>query len=104
MLEDNCMRGGMSCERKCDYDTSESVCEEELTVSRQLGKDDIRLRNLKLTDGSMSVFSRQILLVHFQITHTILRIVYTFKQAGNLIYPAKAMQIFLKMRELKIGL
>ena len=34
MLEDNCMRGGMSCERKCDYDTSEPVCEEELTVSR----------------------------------------------------------------------
>ena len=46
MLEDNCMRGGMSCERKCDYDTSEPVCEEELTVSRDLDKDDSRLRNL----------------------------------------------------------
>ena len=67
MLEDNCMRGGMSCERKCDYDTSEPVCEEELTVSRQLGKDDIRLRNLKLTDGSASVFSSQIHLVYFQL-------------------------------------
>ena len=36
MLEDNCMRGGMSCERQCDYDTSEPVCEEELTVSRNI--------------------------------------------------------------------
>ena len=30
-LDSNCMRGGMSCERKCDYDTSEPVCEESLT-------------------------------------------------------------------------
>ena len=36
MLEDNCMRGGMSCQRQCDYDTSEPVCEEELTVSKIL--------------------------------------------------------------------
>ena len=26
MLESNCMRGGMSCERSCQYDTSEPVC------------------------------------------------------------------------------
>ena len=42
MLEDNCMRGGMSCERECDYNTSEPVCEEELTVSTDLYKDDIK--------------------------------------------------------------
>lgn len=33
MLESNCMRGGMSCERNCEYDTSEPVCTETLTVS-----------------------------------------------------------------------
>ena len=37
-LEDTCMRGGMSCERKCDYDTSEPVCEQELTVSMEDNK------------------------------------------------------------------
>ena len=30
-LDSNCMRGGMSCERQCDYDTSQPVCEETLT-------------------------------------------------------------------------
>ena len=30
-LDSNCMRGGMSCERKCDFDTSQAVCEESLT-------------------------------------------------------------------------
>ena len=33
MLESNCMRGGMSCERSCEYDTSDPVCTETLTVS-----------------------------------------------------------------------
>ena len=30
-LDSNCMRGGMSCERNCDFDTSQPVCEETLT-------------------------------------------------------------------------
>ena len=32
MLESNCMRGGMSCERSCSYDTSEPVCTETFSV------------------------------------------------------------------------
>ena len=30
-LDSNCRRGGMSCERKCDFDTSPALCEETLT-------------------------------------------------------------------------
>ena len=43
MLQSNCMRGGMSCERSCQYDTSEPVCQETLTVSILLnmsGRDE----------------------------------------------------------------
>ena len=31
-LEGNCMKGGMSCERKCKYKTEEPVCTQILTV------------------------------------------------------------------------
>ena len=32
-LEGNCMKGGMSCERKCKYSTEEPVCTTVLTVT-----------------------------------------------------------------------
>ena len=32
-LEGNCMKGGMSCERKCKYSTKEPVCTTVLTVT-----------------------------------------------------------------------
>ena len=40
-LEENCMRGGMSCERKCDYDTSDQVCTETLTDVCEDSKEEV---------------------------------------------------------------
>ena len=40
-LEENCMRGGMSCERKCDYDTSDEVCTETLTDVCEDSKEEV---------------------------------------------------------------
>ena len=40
-LESNCMRGGMSCERKCDYDTSDEVCTETLTDVCEDSKEEV---------------------------------------------------------------
>ena len=31
---DNCMKGGMSCKKKCEYKTREPVCEPQLTVRK----------------------------------------------------------------------
>ena len=33
---DNCMKGGMSCERKCQHNTSPQECQTDFTVSRFL--------------------------------------------------------------------
>ena len=40
-LDSNCMRGGMSCERKCDYDTSDQVCTETLTDICEDTKEEV---------------------------------------------------------------
>ena len=31
---DNCMKGGMSCKKKCEYKTTEPVCTTQLTVRK----------------------------------------------------------------------
>ena len=54
-LGDNCMKGGMSCQKKCEYSTAEPVCTQQLTVRRILNRVGC---NFHLVEGCLRRCSR----------------------------------------------